>query len=166
MGHPLHSPSVRRTVARLAALMVEAHFAPHLIFIIKQLVRASRKQQLQLLPIADAIAMAMLVSPGGTARGAGDSGSRGGAWGDAAASSNAPAAPLVGQRITTFGELFEGLLRGWRLLPMGLYRRLQPGVPPTPPVGEQWRRLSHTTHPCISIGTHSATRLPAPAPYP
>ena len=33
----------------------------------------------------------------------------------------------------TYGELFEALLRGWHLLPMGLYRRLRPGAPPQPP---------------------------------
>ena len=35
--------------------------------------------------------------------------------------------------IRTYGELFEALLRGWHLLPVGLYRRLEPGIPPTPP---------------------------------
>jgi len=40
-----------------------SHFAPHALFVVKQLVRASRKQRLVLLPIADAIALALLASP-------------------------------------------------------------------------------------------------------
>ena len=38
--------------------------------------------------------------------------------------------------ITTYGALFESLLRGWHLLPVGLYRRRTPGVAPQPPVVE------------------------------
>ena len=41
----------------------------------------------------------------------------------------------AGIAVDTYGQLFEALLRGWRLLPVGLYRRLQPGVPPSPPQG-------------------------------
>jgi hypothetical protein len=37
-------------------------------------------------------------------------------------------------KIQTYGQLFEALLRGWAILPVGLYRRLQPGVVPAPPV--------------------------------
>ena len=28
----------------------------------------------------------------------------------------------------TYGQLFEALLRGWRLLPLGLYRRVHPAT--------------------------------------
>lgn len=37
------------------------------------------------------------------------------------------------RRITTYGQLFEGLLRGWHMLPVGLYRRREPGEYPVPP---------------------------------
>lgn len=47
----------------LDALMCEAHFSPHIVMLISQLVRASRKQRLQLIPVSVAIAMCMLVSP-------------------------------------------------------------------------------------------------------
>jgi hypothetical protein len=142
------------------ALMCEAHFAPHVIFIVKQLVRASRKQRLQLLPIRDAIAMAMLVTipkpaqeeggnmedefpsmdlPGRPVPQSAAHGSSGTGRGRGArAMSFMPGSAYVAGRSTkgsvrTYAELFEALLRGWHLLPVGLYRRLEPGVPPTPP---------------------------------
>jgi hypothetical protein len=41
-------------------------------------------------------------------------------------------------KVTSYGELFEALLRGWNLLPLGLYRRVLPnhatGAIPEPPV--------------------------------
>jgi hypothetical protein len=183
------------------------HFAPHVLFVVKLLVRASRKQRLQLLPIADAIAMGMLAAPnpvgGGAAspRGGGSSaasaagafggipppppsaggGNRGGGvttmdeWGVvgraaptaaltedsivalsvSAVAKEAPRVPVTGAtaslmsgaagsplplaqlslpEIRTYGQLFEALLRGWQLLPLGLYRRMQPGTAPAPPV--------------------------------
>lgn len=121
-GAPAFAAGRAFSATTIDALLCEAHFAPHIIFIIKQLVRASRKQQLQLLPISDAIAMAMLVTPGNptppTAKGT-------------------PLSPQAVQpypRIGTYGQLFESLLRGWHLLPVGLYRRREPGVPPCPPI--------------------------------
>ena len=35
--------------------------------------------------------------------------------------------------VRTYGQLFESLLRGYSILPLGLYRRLQPGCGPAPP---------------------------------
>jgi len=37
-------------------------------------------------------------------------------------------------QVQTYGQLFEALLRGYSILPIGLYRRLQPGCGPAPPV--------------------------------
>ena len=37
-------------------------------------------------------------------------------------------------QVRTYGQLFEALLRGWSCLPVGLYRRLAPGVSPSPPI--------------------------------
>lgn len=135
-GAPAFAAGRAFSATTLDALMCEAHFAPHIIFIVKQLVRASRKQRLQLLPITDAIAMAMLVLPTAvsgevlspphrshgqrtppTSPGGGSGGGSG-------------ARP----RVRTYGQLFEALLRGWHLLPLGLYRRLEPGTEATPPV--------------------------------
>lgn len=153
---------------------------------ILQLVRASRKQKLQLIPVADAVALTMLASPqaapitsiytGAASAGAAtaDGGARFhdgsnpwerhgavhnavrdaiaiaadgaqprpmvGATGVTAAvlaavsSSSSSSAPSVAlPRITTYGQLYEGLIRGWKLLPLGLYRRLVPGHQPQAP---------------------------------
>jgi voltage-gated potassium channel Kch len=214
-GAPAFAAGRAFSSATLDALLCEAHFAPHVIFVIKQLVRASRKQRLQLLPITDAVALAMLVSPaavpvppaaddggaglgmsasfvvralspGGPARAFGAGGGSS-AWEThgavhtaardaiAIAASSAPLRPtlpatgvtaqvllaahaaagtgigpaapahagagaalatsqaLALPSILTYGQLFEALLRGWGLLPLGLYRRLIPGTAPAPP---------------------------------
>jgi hypothetical protein len=62
-GAPAFAAGRAFSSTTLDALMCEAHFAPHVFFIVKQMVRASRKQRLQLMPVADAIAMAMLAAP-------------------------------------------------------------------------------------------------------
>jgi hypothetical protein len=54
------------------------------------------------------------------------------------ASTSASAAPVL-PVVRNYGELFEALLRGWSLLPLGLYRRVAPHsadepVAPTPVV--------------------------------
>jgi hypothetical protein len=109
-GAPAFAAGRAFSASSIDALLCEAHYAPQLIFLIKQLVRASRKQKLQLLPAPGAVAMAMLVHPDFNGE-------------------NAAALP----QISTYGQLFEALLRGWNLLPLGLYRRLQPGASPQPP---------------------------------
>jgi hypothetical protein len=113
-GAPAFAAGRAFSATTIDALLCEAHFAPHIIYIIKQLVRASRKQQLQLLPVRDAVAMAMLANPLTTS-----------SMGEPQFTS-----------INTFGKLFESLLRGWQLLPVGLYRRREPGIRPTPPTVE------------------------------
>lgn len=131
-GAPAFAAGRAFSAQTIDALMCEAHFAPHIIFIIKKLVQASRKQQLQLIPVADAIAMAMLVMPAHALETAEPGHSRGGhvrrPGPRDAGSGPAPVA------VRTYGQLFEALLRGWHLLPLGLYRRLEPGAPPRPPV--------------------------------
>jgi hypothetical protein len=195
-GAPAFAAGRAFSSTTLDALLCEMHFAPHVLFVVKLLVRASRKQRLQLLPIADAIAMGMLSAPspvtappppappppplhGFAASSAG--GNRGGGattldeWGfegraaptlalsedsivavavsalaaeaprvpvtgataslmSGAASAPLPLASLTLPEIRTYGQLFEALLRGWQLLPLGLYRRMQPGSVPAPPV--------------------------------
>jgi hypothetical protein len=128
-GAPAFAAGRAFSTSTIDALLCESYFAPHLIFIIKQLVRASRKQQLQLVPVADAIAMAMIVSP---IAGSGGPAATGAKRNHATGTGIAAASPTW-PTITTYGELFEALLRGWHLLPVGLYRRRMPGTLPTPP---------------------------------
>ena len=45
-----------------------------------------------------------------------------------AASADAEADPVDVNAVRTYGQLFEGLLRGWRLLPIGVYRRVHPAT--------------------------------------
>jgi len=42
--------------------------------------------------------------------------------------------PIDLPEVRTYGQLLQALLRGWSLLPLGLYRRMQPGVPASPPI--------------------------------
>ena len=51
---------------------------------------------------------------------------RGGAAPAAGAASEAE--PVDVNAIRTYGQLFEGLLRSWRLMPIGLYRRVHPAT--------------------------------------
>ncbi len=164
---------------------MQAHFAPHIIFVIKQLVRASRKQRLQLVPVVDAVAMALLVAPVTASLGPSaqdtktpNSGAAAAgrmerprtAWDNIGAShvaarraadfsDSAPPRGVVvptgataalfthlvsntaqGQmvptmpEVRTYGQLFEALVRGWHMLPVGVYRRMEPGSLPQPPV--------------------------------
>jgi hypothetical protein len=163
-GAPAFAAGRAFSAATIDALLCEAHFAPHLVFIIKQMVRASRKQALQLIPVSDAIAMAMLACPvpappagveegfspagahaytasgaafdtaaGAAATGGGPGRERSGS-GPSRRHDAIPSSTGTYRRIATYGQLFEALLRGWHMLPVGLYRRREPGVYPSPPV--------------------------------
>jgi len=152
-GAPAFAAGRAFAASTLDALLCEAHFAPHLIMLIKGLVQASRKQQWHLLPIADAVAMAMLASPAHSGSGS-DSGSDSGGSGyrNAATGVGVPATPSF-PRITTYGHLFEALLRGWHLLPMGLYRRRRAGE-------------TRPHHPSSPTPSHSASPHSAASSFP
>ena len=202
-GAPAFAAGRAFSSTTLDALVCEAHFAPHILAVINQLVHASSKQRLQLLPIADAVAMAMLAAPmdstlladpavsgnntnNSNAPSSSNMSNDGfktttttatssrnisvDAWANRGSAHNdgddlivningeatkAPHPTVIatgathaflhavqtmstpeGQvplprtytlpSITTYGALFEGLLRGWNLLPLGLYRRVLP----------------------------------------
>jgi len=195
-GAPSFASGRAFSSSTLDALLCEAHFAPHIVSFVKQLVRASRKQRLQLMPVSQAVALAMLASPmasptpyadTNTSNSSSSSSSSSAAasaaevddWGlpistsvsidinsrvplstsgperdtvtttgitaqllAANISPNRPSSGNTGAltlpKVTSYGELFEALLRGWNLLPLGLYRRVLPnhatGAIPEPPV--------------------------------
>ena len=125
------------------AIITEAHFDAYVVALVKSLVASARKGRLAMLPVRDAwimwrAASALHGSVSGAAAAASGGGARAphsleavagalraaaGAIGDASAPPSALAALGLPLR---YGELFEGLLRGWRLLPIGLYRRVHP----------------------------------------
>ena len=115
------------------AIITEAHFDAYVVGLVKSLVASARKGRLAMLPVRDAWVMwraasalhgagggAAATSPGAIAAALRAAAA---AIGDASAPPSALAALGLPLR---YGELFEGLLRAWRLLPIGLYRRVHP----------------------------------------
>lgn len=128
--------------ATLDGLLTEAHFAPHTVPVIKQLIRAARLHRLFLLPVADAVTMARVAASVNRHAGARDARApviaaaaleraRAAVASEAAARAvprgDGAAPPTSGDdAFDRYGLLFEALLRAWRLLPIGLYRRVHP----------------------------------------
>jgi hypothetical protein len=132
----------------LDAVICEAHFDGSIVGVVKQLVRAARRQRFVAIPMTEAVIMARLAAPG-TPFGAGSvtpqvvgalreqylaelaadiiATARGSAAGAGADAAGAPGA-AADARPRTYGQLFEALLRGWRLMPLGLYRRVHPAT--------------------------------------
>jgi len=134
------------------AIVCEQHFESYIVGVLKQLVRAARRQRFIALPLTEAVVMARLAAHGApaatpadvaaarahylselamgiidTARGSA------GAWGPPAqphqeGPAAAGAAHWADTPVRTYGALFEALLRGWGLLPLGLYRRVHPAT--------------------------------------
>lgn len=139
------------------ALLAEAHFHAFVPGVLKQLIRAARHGRLVALPMTEAIVMAGMANSSGGGRAGGVtpaslarareaylsqlahgilSAARGPAWApegaegaqDASASSSSAGASSPSPVVRTYGELAEALLRGWDVLPMGLYRRVHPAT--------------------------------------
>ena len=114
-GAPAFAAGRAFAASSLDALLVEAHFTPHAVSLIKRLVRASRKQRLQLVSAQEALFMARwhASSLGEVGR---------------ASPSPPPKWPVPSQQWprVRYGQLFEALLRGWHLLTLGVYRRRSP----------------------------------------
>lgn len=150
-GAPAYAAGRVFTFNTLDAVICEAHFDGSVVGVVKQLVRAARRQRFVAIPLTEALIMARLVAPGhagATAAGtvspsaiaamreaylselAADiiGAARGTAGTAAAAGVPGPAEPGAPARPRTYGQLFEALIRGWRLLPMGLYRRVHPAT--------------------------------------
>lgn len=136
--------------ATLDSVITEAHFSPYIVGVVKQLVRAARRSRLFMLPVAEAVIMARIAAtinvhagqPGTPAptitaeavervreaylkevayKASGKEGGRDGGAG-------APVALPEGMKFERYGQLMEALLRCWKLLPMGLYRRVHPAT--------------------------------------
>jgi hypothetical protein len=136
--------------ATMDSIITEARFEPYIVPVIKQLVRAARKQRLVMLPVPEAIVMARLAAAAGGSRGAltpsavaaartayvselmgrmtAPTGGREGGASSAAAAAGAVGYAAEGVTFEFYGELFEALLRVWKLLPIGLYRRVHPAT--------------------------------------
>lgn len=124
--------------ATVDSIITEARFEPYITQVVKGLIRAARRGRLMLIPVAEAIVMCRLAAAGGAAAaqasGAGIDAARMQYLselvakmtpnGAAAASSSAPSATAFEH----YGPLFESLMRCFRLLPIGLYRRVGPAA--------------------------------------
>lgn len=140
----------------LDAIVCEAHFDGSIVGVVKQLIRAARRQRFVAIPMTEAIIMARLAAtsntsafggPGSvtphlistmrdnylselateiitTAKGGSGPTTAAAAAGSSGGSEDAGASA----RPRTYGQLFEALMRGWKLLPVGLYRRVHPAT--------------------------------------
>jgi hypothetical protein len=120
------------------SIITEARFEPHIVAIVKQLVRAARKQRLVMLPVTEAVVMARLArsqQQGGLSAAAVKSARSQylaeliARFSNPTAAAAAPAyASDGGSSLSHYGEVFEALLRCWKLLPIGIYRRVHPAT--------------------------------------
>ena len=128
-GAPAFAAGRAFSATTLDALVVEAFYTPHAISLVKRLVRASRKQRLQLVPAQEALFMVRWFSPSFSTYQHEISGE-----GQSTGSEKLPPAhwPMEHQHwpLVRFGQLSEALLRGWHLLSLGLYRRRSPQSAP------------------------------------
>lgn len=124
--------------ATMDSIITEARFEPYIVSIVKQLVRAARRQRLVLLPVPDAIVMARLAEAAAANNNSSTSSpstissnaivaSRRQYFNDLV-SRNSQGTSTEGKSFEHYGEIFEVLLRCWRLLPVGLYRRVHPAM--------------------------------------
>jgi len=126
-GAPAFAAGRAFSATTLDALVVESFYTPHAISLVKRLVRASRKQRLQLVPAQEALFMVRWFSPSFTTL-------QQAAHADAQAGSGDRLPPtywpMENQQwpLVRFGQMSEALLRGWHLLSLGLYRRRSPPV--------------------------------------
>jgi voltage-gated potassium channel len=165
--------------ATMDSIVTEARFEPYIVSVVKQLVRAARKQRLVMIPVTEAVIMCRIsknastvaathgtgseeyqqaISPtavtairaqyfteiasklpgggssnnssgstGGGRRSARNVGS-GGSGGDTTSSlsSSVTTSSTGGVKFEIYGEVYESLLRNWKLLPIGIYRRSPP----------------------------------------
>ena len=119
--------------ATMDAIITEAHFDSYVVGLVKALVACARKQSLAMLPVRDAwVLLRAAALCHGRQRGGGADPSA-----SATASALAAASAAIGDASNPaalsglalpqrYGEVFEGLLRAWRILPIGLYRRVHP----------------------------------------
>jgi len=125
----------------LDSIVCEALFDGCVVGVVKQLVRAARRQRLVALPMTEALVMARLLAPGASpddvtpaaiaaTRAAYLAELAAGVIGAARGAAADAHAPLHAQadRPRTYGQLFDALMRGWHLLPLGLYRRVHPAT--------------------------------------
>ena len=115
------------------AIVTEAHFDTYVVGLVKTLVSSARRGRLAMLPVRDAW---VLCAAAAAAHKASNGGAvppsalavalraASAAVGDGVSVSAAASSAL--QLPVRYGEVFEGLLRCWRLLPLGLYRRVHP----------------------------------------
>ena len=114
------------------AIVTEAHFDTYVVGLVKTLVSSARRGRLAMLPVRDAWVLC-------AAAAAVHKASVGGAAvpPSALAAALRAASAAIGDGVSAassttlqlpvrYGEVFEGLLRCWRLLPLGLYRRVHP----------------------------------------
>jgi len=156
--------------ATMDSIVAEARFEPYIVSVVKQLVRAARKQRLVMIPVTEAVVMCRLsksasvaaatfgtgseeyqraISPaavaaarihyfseiaaklpssgGGSSSGGGGGRRRGGGGGGGESStSSATSSVAGGLKFEVYGEVYESLLRNWKILPIGIYRRSPP----------------------------------------
>ena len=127
--------------ATMDAIVTEAHFDAYTIGLVKTLVACARRGRLAMLPVKDAWVLwlaAQQLHSAAAAAGASASArasapitpsATAAALASAAAATAEAATPAAAAALglpLRYGELFEGLLRAWRLLPVGLYRRVHP----------------------------------------
>jgi hypothetical protein len=124
------------------SIICEALFEPYIINVLKQLVRAARKHRFVAIPVSEAVIMTRLAMPGcpygpGSVTSSAISGMRDhymtslahkivnasrGRKTDEERSHEA----WMDAPVTTYGHIFEALLRGWHLMAIGMYRRVNP----------------------------------------
>jgi len=164
--------------ATMDSIVTEARFEPYIVSVVKQLVRAARKQRLVMIPVTEAVVMCRLsksasiaaatfgtrseeyqraISPAavaaartqyfseiaaklpgsgvgsGSSNGAGGRRGRGGRGGEVESSSSSSSSSSTtstttsgGLKFEVYGEVYETLLRNWKILPIGIYRRSPP----------------------------------------
>jgi len=122
--------------ATMDSIITEARFEPYIVSIVKQLVRAARRQRLVLLPVPDAVVMARLAEAAanvthgatGTVSTNAINASRRQYFNELVSRNAQGTTPSEGKSYEHYGEVFEVLLRCWRLLPVGIYRRVHPAM--------------------------------------
>ncbi len=126
-GAPAFAAGRAFSATTLDALVVESFYTPHAISLVKRLVRASRKQRLQLVPAQEALFMVRWFCPSFTTLQQAVPVSQ-----TSNSASKLPPShwPIECQQwpLIRYGQLSEALLRGWHLLSLGLYRRRSPAA--------------------------------------